>query len=213
MTQPIQRRRREEPIGGERLIPLGEVEVAGDDGRDGLVTLGDEVMQVFVGRRVQRFESEVVDDEQRNAGKARELALVRTGGARGVHGGDELCAGSEQHIDALTDGAVAERLGEVTFAGAARTNDQDRDALAEITTGGELMDECAIQLRQPFEVELLKRLAGAEARATKAQGELLLLAPGDLILDEQGEELGLSELALERLAVARFERIEDAGEA
>ena len=33
----------------EGLIPLGEVEIAGDDGGSLLVTFSDQVMQIFVG--------------------------------------------------------------------------------------------------------------------------------------------------------------------
>ena len=55
VAQSIQRRRGEQAIGGEGLIPLGEVEVAGDDGGGGLVALGDQVVQIFVGRRAQGF--------------------------------------------------------------------------------------------------------------------------------------------------------------
>ena len=64
MTQPIECCRSEEPVGREGLVPLGEVEVAGNDGGGGLVALGDEVVQIFVGGRSQGLEAEVVDDEQ-----------------------------------------------------------------------------------------------------------------------------------------------------
>jgi transposase len=41
VAQPIEGRRGEQPIGGEGLIPFAEVEVGSDDGRGGLVALGD----------------------------------------------------------------------------------------------------------------------------------------------------------------------------
>jgi hypothetical protein len=75
------------------------------------------------------------------------------------------------------------------------------------------MHERAVELRQSFEVELLEGLGGAERGPTQAHLELLLLATGDLVLDEQGEELGVGELAVEGLTVAGIERVEDAGEA
>ena len=70
-----------------------------------------------------------------------------------------------------------------------------------------------LSLRQALEVELLERLGGAERGAAQPQVELLLLAPGDLVLDQQGEELGVGELAVDGLAVARLQRVEDAGQA
>jgi len=50
--------------------------------------------------------------------------------------------------------------------------------------------ERAVELGQALEVELIERLGRAEGGAALAQGELLLLAAGDLALDQQGEELG-----------------------
>jgi hypothetical protein len=70
----------------------------------------------------------------------------------------------------------------MTLAGAAGPDDEHRDAIGEVAPGGKLMDEGAVQLRQALEVELLERLAGAEGRSSQSQGELLLLAPGDLVL-------------------------------
>jgi hypothetical protein len=105
---------------------------------------------------------------------------------------------------------MAKRLREVGFARAAGTDDQHRDVLGEIAAGGELVHERAVELGQALEVELLERLAGAKGGASQPQCELLLLAPRDFILDEQGKELGIGELAVEGLAVAGFERIEDA---
>ena len=108
---------------------------------------------------------------------------------------------------------MAEGLGQMALAGAARPDDEHRGALVEVAPGGQIVDQGAIELGQALEVELLERLAGAEGGAAQAQGELLLLAAGDLVLDEQGEELGVGELGVDGLAVARLQRIEDAGQA
>jgi len=81
------------------------------------------------------------------------------------------------------------------------------------SNAGELVDERAVQLRPALEVELLEGLGGAEGRSSQSQGELLLLAAGDLVLDEEREELGVGELRVEGLAVTGLQRIEDPGEA
>ena len=70
--------------GSEGLVPLVEVQVAGDDGGGLLVALGDEVVQILVGRRARRFEPEVVDDQQLHARQRGQLALVGCGGPRRV---------------------------------------------------------------------------------------------------------------------------------
>ena len=67
--------------------------------------------------------------------------------------------------------------------------------------------------RQPIEVEAFQRLLGAEGRSPQARGQLALLASGDFVLDQQREELGVGELAVDGLAVAGIERVEDAGQA
>ena len=75
------------------------------------------------------------------------------------------------------------------------------------------MHERAVDVGQPLEVELLEGLGSAKRCSPQAQGELLLLASRDLVLDEQRQEFGVGELGIDRLAVARFERIEDARQA
>ncbi len=193
----------------ERLVPFGEVEVAGDDGRALLVAFGDEVVKIFIGGRSQGFETEVIDDEERHARKGRELAVVAAGGAGGVQARGELCAGGEQHVDALTDRAVTERLGEMTLAGTAGSDDEHGGTFIEVAAGGEFVDERAVELGQAFEVELLEGLGGTEGGAAQTQLELLVLAAGDFVLDEEREELGVGELAVEglRLQASRESRM------
>ena len=91
---------------------------------------------------------------------------------------------------------MAEGLRQVDLAGAAGADDEHRGLLVEIAPGGQIVDERAVELRQALEVELLEGLGGAEGGAAQPQRELLLLAPGDLVLDQQRQELGVGELAL-----------------
>ena len=51
VPQPIERCRSQQAVSGEGLVPLGEVEVGGDDSGDLLVALGDQVVQILVGGR------------------------------------------------------------------------------------------------------------------------------------------------------------------
>jgi hypothetical protein len=41
--------------------------------------------------------------------------------------------------------------------------------LGEIAAGGQIVDECAVELRQSIEVELVERLVGSEAGAAQSQ--------------------------------------------
>lgn len=46
---------------------MTEVEIAGADRPQSLAALGDQVMRVLIGGRVQRLQAEVIDDEQTHA--------------------------------------------------------------------------------------------------------------------------------------------------
>ncbi len=113
VTQSVERGRGEQSIGRERLIPFGQIEVARDDGGRSLVTLGDQFVQILVGGRTQRLEPEVIDDQQFDAHQAGEPALVGAGGASGIQARGELGASGEQHVDALTYGAMTKGLRQV----------------------------------------------------------------------------------------------------
>jgi len=75
------------------------------------------------------------------------------------------------------------------------------------------MDCGAVQAGQAIEVEALQRFLVAEVGAPHAQIKLFLIAPGNLVMDQQAEEFGEGELAVDRFTVARFEGIKDAGQA
>ena len=63
---------------------IGKVEIAGDDGGSRLVALGDEVVKILVLGRAKIFQTEVVNDQQRDSGEVLEAPLVGIDGARGV---------------------------------------------------------------------------------------------------------------------------------
>ena len=50
MAQPIDGGGGEQSVVGEGLVPFGEIEIAGDDGGSLLVALGDEVVDILIGR-------------------------------------------------------------------------------------------------------------------------------------------------------------------
>ena len=53
---------------------------------------------------------------------------------------------------------MTEGLREVTFADADLTDDEYRRVLGQIAVGGQIVDERAVELWQPIEVELLEGL-------------------------------------------------------
>src|SRR6185437_15354007 len=133
-------------------IPFGKVEIAGDDRAGLLITLGDEVVKVLVGRWAQGLEAKIVHDQQRNPCEGCELALVGAGGARGIQTPRQLRAAGKEHVDPLADRAVPQSLGEMTFADPDFPDNEYGSALGDVAAGGQIMDERAIELRQPVEV-------------------------------------------------------------
>ena len=70
---------------------------------------------------------------------------------RAVQGSGELALGGEQDVVALAHGAVAQRLGQMTLAGTAMTDDQNRRFLLQISAGGQVMHDGAIERGQPID--------------------------------------------------------------
>jgi len=64
----------------EGVVPLREVQIAGDDRRFSLVALCDDVVEIFVLTWAHGLETEVVDDEQIRLGQRRQFALVSVHG-------------------------------------------------------------------------------------------------------------------------------------
>ena len=108
---------------------------------------------------------------------------------------------------------MTQGLGEVTFADADLTDDEHGGMFGQVAIGGEIVDERAVELWEPIEVELMEGFVGAKGGAAQAQGELLVFPARDLILDQQCQEVGVGELGVDRFAVTRIQGIEDPGEA
>ena len=87
----------------------------------------------------------------------------------------------------------------MTFAGAAGTHDQYRDFFFDEAARSQVMDRRAVQIGQPVEVETFQRL--------------LMLPPGHFVMDQQTEEIGEGQLAIDGFAVAGFQRFLNARQA
>lgn len=83
----------------------------------------------------------------------------------------------------------------------------------QVASGGQAMDERAIEFWQPIKVELVECFISSKTGATQSSGELLLVTSCDLILNQQSQELGVSQFGIDGFAVASLERIENAGQA
>ena len=169
-------------------------------------------MEVLVVWRRHGFEAEVIDDEQRCCDDIVEAPLEGICGPCRVELSQQLGLCGEQHIVACSDGEVSEGLCDVAFARAAGTGDENRDLFFDEGTGGQVLDECLIDGGVEGEVEAFEGFLAAEARASQAEVELFVFPACDLVLDEQGEELTVSEFVVDGFLVSGRQGLEDAGQ-
>jgi len=123
------------------VVPFVEVEIACNDGGGSFVSLGYEVVEVFVVRRGHRFESEVIDNEQRSFDKSLEPSFVSVDSPSGVELSKQLGLCGEEDVVAVSDSNVSEGLCDVAFSRAARPDDQNGDLLFDEAAGGEVLDK------------------------------------------------------------------------
>jgi hypothetical protein len=107
-------------VVAEDLTPRAEGLVAGDDHRGAFVAVGDEAEHEVRGFGVERYVSDLVDDQQRDEREAPQLGLELALAFGFAEAGDPLGGGRE--LDALPGqaGADPERGRDVCFAGAWR---------------------------------------------------------------------------------------------
>ena len=98
-------------------------------------------MEVFILGRSQRFQTEVVQDQQRDSCQGMEPTRIGAGRAGGLQGAEQLALGGEQHFVTLLNGTVSERLGQMRFSGTARADDQDRHFFPDKTARGQVLDQ------------------------------------------------------------------------
>ncbi len=169
-------------------------------------------MKVLVLRRPQRFEAEVIDDEESYFSELIKLSVIRLGGPGGIEPSKHGALGGEGDVVALSYGAMTESLSEVTFAGSTGSNDKDRDLLLDEAAGGKIHDESSVDGRVEGEVKVLDGFLISEVGASQGESESFLCSSGDLILDDHGEEVGVGCFLFDGLTVSLFEGIEDSGE-
>jgi len=115
---------------------------------------------------------------------------------------------------AVLDEGAAEGLGEVTFPGSGWAEEHDVIVGGEEAAGGELEDEATIELLVEGEVEAIERFVGvAELGLFQAAGEQAIGATGELVVEEEREEVGERELIGLALHESRFEVVGDSAEA
>ena len=180
---------------GKGRTPLHERQVAGHDGGGAFVAFGNEFVEVVVLEWRQRFESEIVDDEQRYARQGLKATLVDLGGSGGLQLSQESALCREEDVVVVAHRFMPQGLGDVAFPGTAGSGDEDGHFLLDEAAGGQILDQGLVDTGVEGEIELLEGLLSAKPGSSHAQSEFLLLTTDRLVLNEQREELGVGQLA------------------
>ena len=189
----------------ESVVPFREVQVTCDDSRPSLVPIRDDVAKVLVLPGAHGLETEVADDEQVRLGQCRQLAFVIAHGLGGGELAQQLSVGGEHGVVAATYGDVTQCLGKVALPGAAGADDEHRDLLLQVATGGQIHDLRLVHPEVEGEVVAFERLLRVDTSPALPHDEFALLTASDLVFDEQGQEVGVGELLLHGLTVADFQ--------
>ena len=115
-------------------------------GGTALVALGDQVVEHLIMGLAHRFQTEVVDDDQWRLHQVLEAPLIGVGGSGRMQVAQQFRLRGKQHVVALPYGAVADGLGDMALAGAARPGDQQGDFFLDEAAGGQVPDEFLVQL-------------------------------------------------------------------
>ena len=104
-------------------------------------------MEVLFVRWDEGFETEVVNNQQRDFDEGLESSFKGGGCSCCVELPQKLGLGSKDDIIAVSDCCVSQGLGDVAFSGATRSGDQDSHLFEYKVTGGQFVDVCMTIVR------------------------------------------------------------------
>src|SRR5690606_10524953 len=76
VSKAIQCGRGKKPVRGEGLVPFGQIQIARHDSGGFFIALGDQFVEIFISRRAQWLQAEVIDDQQWYTGKRCQPSIV-----------------------------------------------------------------------------------------------------------------------------------------
>ncbi len=211
MREPIQQRRGHLRIP-EHAAPLPEGEVGGDDERDALVELADQVEEQRPAVLGEGKIAELIEDDEVLVEESCSEAAGFAFAFFGIELVDEIDDAEEAHPLALGDRVATEGGGEVRLPGAGAADEDDVAGGGEIFPGIELADLRLAHHRLP-EVKAIEITRHGEVR----EPQLILvgagLAVGDLSREQLSQPVGRGELLLAQGRQALFQRTRHAAQA
>ena len=176
------------------------------------MALEDDFVEVARLLGIEAAQREVVDDEDVGSEEAAEHPLGGVIGAGLVEVLEEVVGAQEEDVAAGAAGGVSQRAGEKRFPDAdGAEEDGVLVALDEAETE-EVAHAIAIEGNGGVPVEAFQGLLLVEAGAIESEGEIRVIAPVDLVLEDEFEEVEFRELRLLGIRDAVRERGEHARE-
>ena len=110
IDKPIHGRVSHKRVSEDRR-PFAEVSITGDDGRVSFIAAADNLIQIRLLFFAQRFESEIIEDEQRHRADQLQAALMGSVPFAGINPFKQRFSAPEHAIVALPASLVPEGLG------------------------------------------------------------------------------------------------------
>ena len=165
----------------EEFTPVVDGPVRGEQGAGPLVAAHDDLQQILGSRVRELAHAEVVDDEERYAGDGFHVVFAGSGSDGIAELIEQDVRFAIQDLEALLDSAVADGLGEVAFAGAARPEKERVFAPVDEPAGGQIESRSVSDRYNITSEADLKECRGETGQAPRGQARkaVRVLVAGD----------------------------------
>ncbi len=192
----------------EERDPLVDGSIGSQYRRSTAVPFEDDLVEVTGLLGIETAQREVVDDEDVWSEQATEDLLGGMVGASLVKVSQQVVGAQEQDVATGPAGGVTKGAGEKRLADADGTEEDDVLLALEEAEAEEIADAIAVEGNGGVLVEALQGLLLLESGAVESEREVLVVAPIDLVLEDEFEQIELSELRLLRVGDAVGKRRE-----
>jgi hypothetical protein len=158
----------------EQLVPVGQIEIGRDDGRDAAVTLVHETEEGVGLFRLEGQVAEFVDEQNLQTAQAFEQPRGGAIGERCVEFVEQRLGVVEAAAVTVEAGFAQETKSYSRLAGSGRTDQQDVVGAAQEVQAGEAVDLRLVDARLALEGEGFERPAPRQMRLIEAVGQTAL---------------------------------------
>ena len=182
-------------IAGEDLAPIAEGFVAGeDDAALGFVALADDLEEKAGLRCFQGEVADFIDDEKFGPGEVFHFAVEAVFGHGLGEAAGDIDGGGEVNAMAELGGDQAQADGQVGFADAGRTEEDEVAPFVKEASGGQFIDEPAVERRLGLELEVIEFLEIGEAGELEVEFDGAAMALGQFAIQQAAEKVAVGSL-------------------